>query len=626
MIVNNIVHSTCNDLDGWLPSHSVHNGRLGEFDEEIPMSNWFAVRSSPARNRLAVIGVMAMLAAVFLPPGGAAGRPRPTSAPAPKTKPITAAGLADLPALKPVMACADVLNLKRPDLTLTSAAVITTGAPAPYCEVRGTIAPADTVVLRLPVNGWTQRYVQTGCGGLCGSANIGYTEASTCPPIADGTVASATTDMGHQGQNDGSWAAGNPQAQIDFAYRGVHETAVVAKALIARFYGQAASYSYFDGCSDGGREALMEAQRYPHDFDGIAAGAPANNMAVQNTFHHAWNVVANKDKDGNFILLSAKLPLIHTAVLNACDGLDGLKDGLIDDPRQCHFDPGTLLCRAGADPSTCLTKAEAGVVRRLHDGAVDAHGNRLEPAIAHEWGSELDWTLFVPAAPGQTVASENFALSYLRYLADPNHAVPDYQLTDLTFSVRSFWKVVQSSSYMSAMDPDLTAYQRSGGKLLLWHGWGDQHISPQSTLAYYSALRQTLGGPTVDRFAKLYLFPGMAHCGGGEGPNTFDILTPVMAWVESGATPSRIVAANVVNGSVTRTRPVYPYPTVARYDGTGSINDAANFVPFRPRTEPGPDYHWVGERLYSHGYQTRGQAVGGALVLRPKQTWLTRLA
>ena len=578
-------------------------------------------RSSGSRSRMIVAILPVILAVVVVPigsPSSAAGRP-----------PITAAGLADLPAVSPVMDCADAVDLDLSGVadaavTLRSATVVTTGASAPYCEVRGTIAPADTIVLRLPTHGWTQRYVQTGCGGLCGSANIGYTQAATCPPIADGTVASATTDMGHQGLNDGSWAAGNPQAQIDFAYRGVHQTAVVAKAVIARFYGRAASYSYFDGCSDGGREALMETQRYPHDFNGIAAGAPANNMAVQNTFHHAWNVVANKDANGDFILLAGKLPLIHTAVLNACDTLDGLKDGLIDDPRRCAFDPATLLCRTGASPSTCLSAAEVGVVRRLHNGAVDAHGNRLEPAIAHEWGSELDWTLFVPTAQGQTVASENFALSYLRYLAQPNQADPDYQLTDLTFTVRSFWKVVQSSSYLSAMDPDLSTYQRGGGKLLLWHGWNDQHISPQSTLAYYNALRQTMGARTVDRFAQLYLFPGMAHCGGGEGPNTFDILTPVMAWVESGTSPGRIVASNVVNGSVTRTRPVYPYPTVARYDGSGSSDDAANFVPVRPRTEPGPDYHWVGERLYSHGYQTWCQAVGTTLVCRPRQTWLTR--
>jgi hypothetical protein len=530
----------------------------------------------------------------------------------------TGNGLARLRTLTPVMSCADVTGLKLDGVTFSSATVVSTGAPAPYCDVRATIAPANTIVMRLPVNGWTQRYVQTGCGGLCGNATINYPQAATCRPIADGTVASATTDMGHQGQNDGSWAAGNPQAQIDFAYRGVHVTAQVAKAVITAFYGRRPAYSYFDGCSDGGREGLMEAQRFPDDFDGIAAGAPANNMAVQNTFHHAWNVLANKDANGDFILLAGKLPLIHDAVLAACDNLDGLRDGLIGDPRLCRFDPATLRCETGQDAATCLTTAETAVVRRLHDGAVDAQGRRLEPFIAHEWGSELEWTLFVPAAQGQTVASESFALSYLRYLADPNNPRPDYQLTDLKFTVESFWKtVLPSSTYMSAMDPDLRPFQRGGGKLLLWHGWNDQHISPQSTLAYYDALRQKMGAGTTDRFAELYLFPGVAHCGGGAGPNTFDVLTPVMAWVESGRQPGRITAANVVNGATTRTRPVFPYPAVARYDGTGSVDDAANFVAVTPRRPVRNDNTWVGQSLYSHGYQTWPEAVDGKLVITP---------
>jgi hypothetical protein len=548
--------------------------------------------------------------------GSATGAPRSGHA-------TTTDGLADLPAVPPVMACADVIGLDLKGVTdapvtLTSATLVTTGTPVPYCEVRGTIAPANTIVLRLPVNGWTQRYVQAGCGGLCGSTNLNYPQASTCPVIADGTVAGATTDMGHQGQNDGSWAAGNPQAQIDFAYRGVHVTSQVAKAIITKFYGRAPVYSYFDGCSDGGREALMEAQRYPHDFDGIAAGAPANDMALQNTFHHAWNVVANLDADGKYILLANKLPMIHAAVLAACDTIDGLKDGLIDDPRLCHFNPASIVCTAGQDPSTCLTAAEATVVRKLHDGATDAHGNRLEPAIAHEWGSELDWTLFIPTAQGQVVASEMFALSYLRYLADPNNANPDYQLTDLKFTVASFWKtMLPSTTYMAAIDPDLTAFQRAGGKLLLWHGWGDQHISPQGTMDYYDSMRKTMGASTVDRFAKLYLFPGVAHCGGGEGPNNFDILTPVMAWTESGRQPARIVASNIVNGAVTRTRPVFPYPAVARYDGTGSIDEAANFVAYTPKNPVRTNYNWVGQVLYSHGYQTWPKAVGDRLVIRP---------
>ncbi|MEU5277007.1 tannase/feruloyl esterase family alpha/beta hydrolase [Streptomyces asoensis] len=563
----------------------------------------------------------AALFATVLTPAANAGAARP-SRPEPA---VTAAGLADLPAVTPVMDCAAVKGLDLggvtdAPVTITSSTVVTTGA-APYCEVRGTIAPADTVVMRLPVAGWTQRFVQTGCGGLCGSANINYGQASTCPVVQDGTVASATTDMGHQGLNDGSWALDDPQAQIDFAYRGVHVTSQVAKAVIERFYGRGPAYSYFTGCSDGGREALMEAQRYPDDFDGIAAGAPANNMVVQNTFHHAWNVLTNKDADGDYILLADKLPLIHRAVLAACDALDGLTDGLLDDPRRCDFDPGTLVCASGQAPSTCLTAAQAGVVRRLHDGATDDRGHRLEVAVSHEWGSELEWTLFVPRTQGETVASENFVTSFARYLAYTNAPDPGFRLSDLDFTAESFRRTVRSSAYLAAMDPDLGAFERSGGKLLLWHGWNDQHISPQGTLAYYDALRTTMGARTADRFTRLYMFPGVAHCGGGDGPNTFDVLTPVMAWAESATRPGRIVASGLVNGTVTRTRPVYPYPEVARYDGTGSVDDAANFVAAAPSFRPDRDaYDWLGERLYSHGYQTWCSAVDGELVCRPDRT------
>ncbi|MFF3497966.1 tannase/feruloyl esterase family alpha/beta hydrolase [Streptomyces sp. NPDC003247] len=594
---------------------------------------WSFGRSLVRGRARAVAGACAatLLAAVLVPVSAAG------SAAAPQTRRVyTADGLEKLPAVKPVRACADVTGLDLDGVTdaavtIRSAKVVTTGAAAPYCEVQGTVAPANTIVLRLPVEGWTQRYVQTGCGGLCGTASINYGQASTCPVVQDGTVASATTDMGHQGQNDGSWAL-DPQAQIDFAYRGVHVTAQVAKAVIKRFYGQRPAYSYFTGCSDGGREALMEAQRYPDDFDGIAAGAPANNMVVQNTFHHAWNVLTNKDENGDYILLADKLPLIHRAVLDACDALDGVTDGLLDDPRRCDFDPRTLVCASGQDTSTCLTAAQAGVVQRLHDGATDAQGNRLEIAISHEWGSELEWTLFVPTAQGQTVASENFVTSFARYLAYTNAPDPGFQLSDLEFTAESFWNTVQSSAYLSATDPDLGAFRESGGKLLLWHGWNDQHISPQGTLAYYDALRETMGASTVDRFAELYMFPGVAHCGGGDGPNTFDVLTPVMAWAESATRPGKIVASNVSSdGTVTRTRPVYPYPQVARYDGTGSVDDAANFVAYTPSTRGdavtgADDYDWLGARLYSHGYQTWCRVVDGKLECRPSRTWLTARA
>ncbi|MGH8968020.1 MAG: tannase/feruloyl esterase family alpha/beta hydrolase, partial [Actinomycetes bacterium] len=326
-----------------------------------------------------------------------------------------------------------------------------------------------------------------------------------------------------------------------------------------------------------------------------------------------------------FILLADRLPLVHQAVLDACDASDGVADGVLDDPRRCDFDPATLVCDGGDAAATCLSTEEADVVRKLHDGAVTEDGRaRLEPEIAHEWGSELEWSLFVPATADGHSQSENFALSYLRYLAWPEAQDPGFELSDLQFTRAGFWDTVQSSSYMSALDPDLDDFRRDGGKLLLWHGWNDQHISPQSTLAYWDAVNDTLGERRVDAFARLFMLPGVAHCGGGDGPSSTDVLTPVMAWVESGAAPAQLDAASYGDdGTTVRTRPVFPYPQVARYDGTGSTDDAANFVAVTPRREPGPGYRWLGQRLYSSGYQTWARADGDTLSLWPHRTWLT---
>ena len=565
-----------------------------------------------------------------------------TAAAMPSGAAKAAGALANLPALQPAMDCSAVASLNLNGVvdgtvTITSAAVIAAGTtaarfqvPAPACDVKGTIGPGTTIFeLLLPTQGWTQRYLQSGCGGLCGNIGLSPPEASTCVPVTDGQVALAATDMGHEGNTLPNstipWEA-DPQAKIDFAYRGQHVTAQVAKAIIAKFYRQPAKYSYFDGCSDGGREALMEAQRYPGDFDGIAAGAPANNLDVLNTYHHGWNNYANIDPTTlQYILLAGRLPLLHNAVLAACDGLDGVADGVIDDPRACRFDPATLRCPAGQpDISACLTAAEVAVVRKLHDGPVDRYGNHIEQPIAHEWGSELEWTLFVPATangPGGDIFFIIPFLQYLDYYNGSNYGTVSTSsvagfypaLVDL-FTVTPFWQTVQTSRYDAATDPDLRRFERRGGKLVLWHGWGDQHITPQGTLQYYYKMKDYMGDEEVDRFAKFYLFPGVAHCGGGEGPNVFDILTPVMAWVETDTTPGTIVASGKTTTGATRTRPVYPYPTVARYTGSGSTDVAASFAPYTPRTEPYVPWHSLSERLYVPGYEQACRVANGQLV------------
>jgi feruloyl esterase len=312
-------------------------------------------------------------------------------------------GLQPLPGVTPVVTCAAMRTAPlsgvadRP-VHITTAAEEKDSQGRGYCKVEGYVEPAVRFELRFPVSGWTQRYVQIGCGGLCGSINLRLDDhIAGCSPAANGELALGATDMGHEGGMDGSWAADNAQAQIDFAYRGQHVTAVVAKALIKHYYGRPARFAYFSGCSDGGREALVEAQRFPQDFNGVTAGAPALNFTVQNSFYHAWNALSNTGPDGKPILTTDRLPLLHAAVLAACDAQDGVKDGVIADPRGCHFDPASMQCRNGQDRAQCLSATEVEATRRIYAGAHDTAGRKLLAGPVMP-GAELDWAgVFEPA-------------------------------------------------------------------------------------------------------------------------------------------------------------------------------------------------------------------------------------
>jgi feruloyl esterase len=543
-----------------------------------------------------------------------------------------ASGLAQLSAVPARMACTleafQGLNLggvvdDGGKISFTSVSLVPASAanPAAYCSVRGVIGPgANSVVMKLPMAAWTQRYVQNGCGGECGSDNLGNpAQSNGCLPVASGELVTATTNMGHVGSQGATWIVDNPWAGIDFAYRGVHVASQAAKAVILHFYGRPPAYSYFDGCSDGGREALMSAQRYPNDFDGIAAGAPANNMDVQNTYHHANRVLTNQSAPGfmpiparnTYLLLSANLPYVHGKVVAACDAQDGVKDGIIDDPRECKFNTDTLVCANNGNEAGCLTQAQADAVQRIHDGAMTDQHVRLEPEIASEWGSELDWTLYMPAAQGGSASAENFVTGWL-YKTFINEPWKDAatktprDINDLVWTVPAFHETVASSKLYSATNPNLRQFAAAGGKLILWHGWADQHISPQGTIKYWETMSEVSGDS--DAFARFYLFPGMAHCGGGLGPNTFDVLTPLMSWVETGAAPNAMVANNPASGVA---RPVYPYPAVARYVGTGSTSDPASFVPFTPKHKSDVKTQFAGDYLYAPGFpQSRCTAVG----------------
>lgn len=516
----------------------------------------------------------------------------------------------------------------------------TTSRGIAVCSVEGTLAPTIDFRVDLPTKNWSGRYLQVGCGGLCGRVSLEVGAAEGCPVLGAGGFAIASTDMGHQGM--GGEFGRDPQKRADFAYRAVHLTAVAAKALIRGFYGREPAHAYLTGCSDGGREALVEAQRFPADFDGIIAGAPAMNFQVQNGFYQAWQARSNTGPDGKAILLAGRLPILHNAVLKACDALDGQADGLVSAPGACRFDPSTAQCRAGQDTKTCLTPNEVAVVRRLYDGPRDpATGERLTVG-GPQFGSELAWTgVYVPRAPGQPIFSEQIALDALRNLVFETDPPPGSTLADLRFNRATFDRLRPRHPLFDATNPDLSVFAAHGGKLILWHGWADPHISPLNTVAYHEAVQAQMGKARADAFERLYLLPGVHHCSGGEGPSLIDLLTPMMLWVERGQAPDAIIARQAAPGrgngfgqpggaagrgagpgapplgmapgdtapspgadmrpepppAPSRNRPVYPYPFVAVYDGAGDPDQASSYRrggPLAAVRIPG----WAGSDFY----------------------------
>jgi feruloyl esterase len=456
---------------------------------------------------------------------------------------------ADLPIVKP---SGDCVALATTDLAKAAGAAVTAEASVidtpkgQFCHVTGTIAPSIGFEVDLPVARWTQRFLQAGCGGLCGNINASIGNAGGCLPALDGQFVVAASDLGHKGAmgspDEGAFAH-DPQKRIDFAYRANHVTALVAKALIRTYYGQAPRYSYFSGCSDGGREALMEAERFPEDFDGISAGAPAMLFQVQNSFYHAWTTAANLRSDGSPILLSARLPVLHAAVVSHCDLLDGTKDGLLGDPRACMVDPAWVRCKAGTtDTSDCLTSEEWAAAARLYAGPSDAQGQRFLPGGLQP-GSELQWAPFIPrdatTRPRNGMVTSMAPVVYRKPGADD--AVP----ARFPFTTAQFARVNELHSLNDATNTDLDGFVRHGGKLVMWHGWSDSSIAPMISVAYHEAVRRRMGPAATDAFLRLFMLPGVGHCGGGDGFAQIDTLSPLMAWVEHGAAPARLIADKV---------------------------------------------------------------------------------
>ncbi|MCQ3014250.1 tannase/feruloyl esterase family alpha/beta hydrolase [Pseudomonas tremae] len=543
-----------------------------------------------------------------------------------QAKPLPAGSadkVARLPVIKPIMGCSALTRVVLDDIGGHGSSVVSAGESTregvAVCAVEGRLAPEIGFRLELPINTWAQRYLQVGCGGLCGNISTTVRVAEGCKPLRTGAFAVASTDMGHQASD--ATFGDDPQKRADFAHRGVHLTALASKKLMTAFYGQKPEYAYFSGCSDGGREALIEAQRYPDDFNGIIAGAPALNFQVQKTLYHGWMARSNTGPDGKPILLAAKLPLLHSAVLAKCDVLDGQIDGLVSDPRICDFDPAVLQCKTSTNTGNCLSEPEVAAVRHFYGGPRDpASGERLTLG-GPQPGSELAWAgVFVPVTANQTVYSQKAAKEAIRNLVFEKNPVSDVDLNTLSFDKSTFDKLRPLHPLYDATNPDLSPFANQGGKLILWHGWADPNISPLNTLAYQEAVEAKMGKTRTETFERLYMLPGVYHCGSGEGPSVVDLLTPMMAWVESGYAPDAIVARQARSGNTAkgrprtqqplptflindnvanrgRTRKVFPYPFMAEYDHKGYSKNARSYQRAEPlTTEKTPQ--WIGSGFF----------------------------
>jgi hypothetical protein len=533
-----------------------------------------------------------------------------------------------LATVKPIVSCNELMNMDLSGIGGKGSQITDSRETQvngyQVCAVSGTLAPSIGFKVLLPIKTWTQRFLQVGCGGLCGRIGLDSGAAAECMPLNTNQFVVSSTNMGHDGM---SGDFGNDkQKRADFAYRSVHLTSVVTKAIIGRFYGQAPRYAYFNGCSDGGREALMEAQRYPKDFNGIIAGAPAMNFLTQNALYHAWQAVSNTDADGKAILLASRLPLIHQAVLAQCDAQDGQKDGLIADPRNCHFDPASLQCSAAQEknPVNCLTSAEVNVVRRFYQGPRDPQTGENLIAGGPLPGSELAWTgIYVPEKTTQPLFSQMIALQALQYVVFQQNPAAGFALKDVLFNKATFDKLAQLHSFYDATNPDLSAFYQAGGKLIIWQGWADPHISPLNTIAYHQAVEKQMGQGVAGKFERLYLLPGVYHCSGGEGNSLVDMLTPMLNWVERATAPQSIITYQADNMAKTRfgqpdvvshdklavsmllqhipagaaSRPVYPFPAIAVYSGKGDVDKASSYKPVISSAANQP-VKWLGEDFY----------------------------
>lgn len=509
--------------------------------------------------------------------------------------------------------CANLAQRSLPDGHITLAQVVAAGAfvqpglkpgekpPAVYattpafCRVTATLTPSSDsdikVEVWMPLTGWNGKFRGQGNGGFAGYIDYKALAAA----VGDG-YASAATDTGHA-TTDATWALGHPEKIVDYGYRGIHEMTVQSRSIVQAFYGSAPSRSYFASCSNGGRQALMEAQRFPADYDGILAGAPANNWVPMVTA----GLYGLQVLQGAGYIPGAKVPAIAKAVVAACDAKDGVTDGVLNDPPQCHFDPTVMLCK-GPDSDSCLTAPQVSSLNDLYTGAHDASGSLIFPGFLP--GAEAGrggWATWVFGSEQGKSLGAFFVTGYFSNMVYDSPSW-DFKTTNLDDALKLAGQ--KTGSVLNATDPNLKPFFDRGGRLIIYHGWNDPAISALNSIHYYQSVAEALGAKQTSQSMRLYLVPGMQHCGGGPGATSFgqdeagvphdaqhDIYATLVDWVEKGSAPSTIIAtryasAEPASGSsragdspvVEMTRPLCVYPQIAKYSGTGDKNSAASFA------------------------------------------------
>jgi feruloyl esterase len=481
------------------------------------------------------------------------------------------------PAVAAAGSCSDLAKMALPHATITVAASVQAGAFTPdppgeagdfsalpaFCRVAATLKPTSDSDIKievwLPASGWNGKFQAVGNGAFSGA--IAYPAMGRA--LARG-YAAASTDTGHVG-NTASFALGHPEKLIDFGWRAVHEMTVASKTIVAAHFGTAPKFSYWNGCSAGGRQAMAEAQRFPADFDGIIAGAPGLDWTGRAA--QAVRIAQALDDNQAARLLQPQRQLLHRAVVEACDALDGVKDGLLENPTRCKFDPAVLQCR-GAVETGCLSAPQVETARLIYSGVKNQQTGREIAGLLP--GSELGWT-----DTGWTASARATGVDQFRFIVFAN---PSWTVQQFNAHADIARADEVNGNIVNALDPNLKPFIDRGGKLIQYHGWSDPQISPANSAQYYARAVEASGGAKVSGSYRLFLAPGMGHCAGGEGPNTFDMVSALERWVETDNAPDQILASHATGGRVDRTRPLCPYPQVAVYKGSGSIDEAASFL------------------------------------------------